>query len=43
MAVAVETLTARLTDVRIAGDVELSPARGMLRGPERRPVAFTAC
>ena len=40
MSVALETLTGTLGDVRIAGNVELSPARGMLRGPERLPVAF---
>jgi cytochrome P450 len=42
MGVAIETLTTGLTDVRITDDVELSPARGMLRGPERLPIAFSA-
>jgi cytochrome P450 len=40
MNVAIENLTQRLTDVRHDGEVDLSPARGMLRGPERLPVAF---
>jgi cytochrome P450 len=42
MSVAVERVTARLTDVSVDGEVELAPARGMLRGPERLPVAFAA-
>jgi len=33
-------LTARFTDVRIDGDVELAPAAAMLRGPEHLPLAF---
>jgi cytochrome P450 len=41
MSVATESFTRRLTDVALAGDVELSPARGMLRGPEHVPIAFT--
>ena len=41
MTVAVEAFTRRLTDVALAGDVQLSPARGMLRGPERLPIVFT--
>ncbi len=40
MSVAIETLTGALGDVRIDGDVELSPARGMLRGPQRLPITF---
>jgi cytochrome P450 len=40
MGVAIATLTARLDDMRIDDEVELSPARGMLRGPERLPIAF---
>jgi Cytochrome P450 len=40
MVVAIETLTTRLTDVSIDGTVDVSPARGMLRGPDRLPVAF---
>jgi len=37
---AVSCLTRSLTDVEIAGPLELSPARGMLRGPDRFDVSF---
>ena len=40
MNVAIQTLTSTLAEVRITGDVELSPARGMLRGPQTLPIAF---
>ncbi len=40
MGTAIETLTSALAEVRVDGDVELSPARGMLRGPQRLPIAF---
>ena len=32
---AVSSLTQALTDVQLTGPLELSPARGMLRGPDR--------
>ena len=42
MTTAVERVTTRLTEMRIDGEVDLAPARGMLRGPERLPVAFAS-
>lgn len=42
MAVAVEAFTRRLGDVALSGDVPLSPARGMLRGPEQLRIRFAA-
>jgi cytochrome P450 len=40
MGVAIETLTSALCDVRVADEVAMSPARGMLRGPDRLPITF---
>jgi cytochrome P450 len=40
MTVAIEALTRELSDVAFAAPPELSPARGMLRGPESLTVSF---
>lgn len=40
MTTAVELLIRQFTDVAVAGPIELSPARGMLRGPDRLPVTL---